>query len=313
MSNSSHEHSHNHDMGHSHGHGHSDLNGRNLLLVTILNLAITIAEIVGGLLSNSLALLSDAIHNLGDTFAVLLAWTANKISERSANERKTFGYKRVEILAALFNAVTLFVIIIFLFREAIIRVQHPEPIKGLLMFVVATIGLVANLIAVILLKHDSKKNINIKAAYLHLLGDTVSSLAVIASSVLIYFFKVYWLDPVMTILIGFYILIETFSVLRESFDILMQATPKNTNLQKIKHSIEAIKGIDNIHHVHVWNLTDRQVHFECHADVTENIKISETDSLLNQIEEILKNNFNVTHVTIQFEYNCCVEKELVKH
>ena len=131
----SHEHNHGHSHGHGHGHGNTNLSEKNLLLVTILNLVITIAEIVGGILSNSLALLSDAIHNLGDTFAILLAYIANKISKRKATQQKTFGYKRVEILAALFNAVTLIVIMIFIFREAIIRFQHPEAIKGLLMFV----------------------------------------------------------------------------------------------------------------------------------------------------------------------------------
>jgi cobalt-zinc-cadmium efflux system protein len=305
------EKSHVHSHGHSHGHGHTDLSRKNLLLVTVLNLVITIAEIVGGILSNSLALLSDAIHNLGDTFAILLAYIANKISGRKANEQKTFGYKRVEILAALFNAITLIVIIIFIFREAIIRFQHPEPIKGLLMFVVALIGLLANLVAVLLLKVDSKKNINIKAAYLHLLGDTVSSFAVILGSVLIYFFEVYWLDPVLTILIGVYILKETFSVLKQAVDILMQTTPKSLDLSKLQKTIEDIAGIDNIHHVHIWNLNDKQIHFECHADVSNDIHISETDTLLREIESRLKSQFKITHVTIQFEYNCCKEKELI--
>jgi cobalt-zinc-cadmium efflux system protein len=304
---------HSHGHGHGHGHGHTDLNGKNLLFATALNLVITVAEIIGGILSNSLALLSDAIHNLGDTFAVLLAWIANRISKRSANHRKTYGYKRIEILAALFNAVTLVVIIVFLFREAIVRIQNPEPIKGLLMFVVASIGLIANLVAVLMLRKDAHKNINIKAAYLHLLGDTVSSIAVIAGSVLIYFYEVYWLDPVLTILIGLYILKETWSILRQSVDILMQATPPNMNIEKIKETIENIEGIDNIHHVHIWNLNDSQVHFEGHVDVSNDIRISETDVLQHRIEEILRNNFKINHVTIQFEYNCCAGKELIKH
>ncbi|HBH48488.1 MAG TPA: cation transporter [Bacteroidales bacterium] len=298
---------------HGHGHGHTDLNGRNLLFATVLNLIITIVEIIGGILSNSLALLSDAIHNLGDTIAVLLAWAANKISKRAANSRKTFGYKRAEILAALFNAATLIVIIFFLFREAIVRFQNPEPIKGLLMFGLASIGLLANLLAVLLLRKDSNKNINIKAAYLHLLGDTVSSVAVIIGSVLIYFYKVYWLDPVLTILIGIYILKETYSILRQSVDILMQATPKNVDLETIQQSLENIQGIDNIHHLHIWNLNDSQVHFECHADVADDIRISETEILQQQIESILHEKFEINHVTIQFEYNCCSGKELIKH
>ena len=307
------KHAHGHSHGHGHGYGHIDLNSKNLLIATVLNLIITVAEVIGGLLSNSLALLSDAIHNLGDTFAIILAWIANKISKRSANNQKTFGYKRVEILAALFNASVLIVIIVFLFREAIVRFQNPEPIKGLLMFSVATIGLIANLIAVLLLRKDAHKNINIKAAYLHLLGDTVSSVAVIVGSVLIYFYKIYWIDPVLTILIGVYILKETFSILKQSLDILMQATPKNIKLDEIQVALHQVKEIDNIHHVHIWNLNDSQVHFECHVDVSEDMRISQTEELQKKIENILAHRFEINHVTIQFEYNCCSGKELIKH
>lgn len=300
-----------HSKGHSHGHGYSELNSKKLLFATLLNLVITIAEIIGGLLSNSLALLSDAIHNLGDTVAVALAWVADRVSKRSANERKTFGYKRVEILAAFINAVTLIVIIAFIFREAILRFQNPEPIKGLLMFSVATIGLLANLVAVILLKNDSEKNINIRAAYLHLLGDTFSSVAVIISSILIYFYKIYWLDPVITMLIGIYILKETFSVLRESVDILMQATPKNVDIQNIKSELEKIESVDNIHHVHIWNLNDSQIHFECHVDLEKDYKLSETNIVLKEMKLLLEKKFAINHHTIQFEYNCCKEKGLI--
>lgn len=304
---------HYHSHGHSHSHGHTeDLNNKNLLFATVLNLVITVAEIAGGLISNSLALLSDAIHNLGDTFAVLLAYIANRIGSRKANERKTFGYKRIEILTALLNAVILIVITVFLFIEAWERFQDPKPIKSLIMFGVATIGLLANLYAVILLKRDSKRNINIKAAYLHLLGDTISSVAVIIGSVLIYFFNIYWIDPLVTVLIGLYILKEAFSVVHESVNILMQAVPRSLNLNKIKISLESISAINNIHHVHVWMLADNKIHFECHADLNNDLKISETNKLYNQISKILENKFGISHVTIQFGFDCCAEKKLIK-
>lgn len=297
--------------GHGHGHGHSELSGKNLLFVTVLNVVITVAEIIGGVLSGSLALLSDAIHNLGDTIAVFLAYAANKISQKDANEKQTFGYKRAEILAALLNAVVLIVIIIFLFKEAWERLHQPEKIDGLIMFVVATIGLFANLFAVWLLKKDSTKNINIKAAYLHLLGDVISSVAVILGSVFIYFFEIYWLDPVITVVISLYILKETFSILKEALDILMQATPKSLDLADIKIELEKIKDIDNIHHVHAWNLTDSQIHFECHADLTKDIQLSEAALIRKQMEELLKNKFGVNHVTIQLEHGCCEGKQLI--
>ncbi len=295
---------------HSHGH-HKDLKGNNLLFATALNLVITIAEIIGGLISNSLALLSDAIHNLGDTFAVLLAYTANRISKKDATEKKTFGFKRIEILAALLNAVILIVIIIFLFIEAYHRFQSPEPIKGLIMFIVATVGLIANLIAVILLKDDSKSNINIRAAYLHLLGDTISSVAVIIGSVLIYFFKIYWLDPLITVLIGLYIIKEAFSILKESVDILMQSTPSSIDLHEVVSEIEKHKDVNNVHHVHSWKLDDTQIHFEGHIDLDNDLLISDSDLIRSEIEIMLQNKFGISHVTIQFEYNCCDEKRVI--
>lgn len=308
-----HQHSHGHGHGHSHGHGFvaNDSDGKNLLWATLLNVLITIAEIAGGILSNSLALLSDAFHNLGDTIAVALAYFANRFGKRSANERKTFGYKRIEILVALFNALILIIITLFLFREAWHRFKNPEEIKGLLMFVVACIGLVANLVAVLLLKRDSAANINIRAAYLHLLGDTFSSVAVIIGAILIYFFNWFWIDPLITVLIGIYIIKEAINILREAVDILMQATPRNLELEEIKHELEEIAGIDNIHHVHIWNLTDSQIHFECHVDVASDMPISETTFLRSKMETLLKNKFGVSHVTIQVEYNCCEGKQLI--
>ena len=295
----------------SHHHGYN-LKGKNLLLAFLLNLIITFVEVIGGLVSNSLALLSDAIHNLGDTFAIMLAYVAHAISRKDANEKRTFGYKRIEILAALLNAVILIVITIFLFIEAYKRFQSPEPIRGQIMFWVALVGLAANLFAVILLKGDSHHNLNVKAAYLHLLGDTISSVAVIAGSVLIYYFNIYWIDPVVTVLIGIYIL-KAFMVVKETLDILMQSTPSSIDLQEVVAEIEKHKEISNIHHVHTWKLNDRQIHFECHADLKTDLTLSKTDKIRAEIEQILQMKFDISHVTIQFEYNCCDEKSVIHH
>ena len=306
------EHTHHYSRHSSeHGHHHHDLSEKNLLWATVMNFIITIAEVIGGIASNSLALLSDAIHNLGDTVAILIAYIANRVSKISANEHKTFGYKRVEILAALFNAVALIVITVFLFREAWLRFNNPEPVKGIIMFVVAVIGLLANVVSVFLLRKDSDKNINIRAAYLHLLGDAISSVAVIIGSLLMIFFGVFWVDPLITVAVGLYILKEAYSVMRETVDILMQATPKSMNLPQIKEALELVEGIDNIHHVHIWKLSDDQVHFECHADVSTDLRITETEPILYKIGNLLENKFGISHVTIQFEHYCCEEKNLI--
>jgi cobalt-zinc-cadmium efflux system protein len=298
-------------MEHDHHHHHKDISGKNLLITSLLNLAITIVEIAGGLISNSLALLSDALHNLGDTSAVFIAYMAHLISRKGRTSKKTFGYKRIEILAALFNAIVLIVITSYLFVEAFRRIRHPEPIKGNVMFVVAVVGLLANILSVLLLKRDSKHNINVRAAYLHLLGDTISSVAVIAGAVFIYFFGWYWIDPLITFIVGLYILKETWVVLKQAVEILMQGTPEDLDLTEVKKALEDLPEIDNIHHVHAWNLNDNEIHFECHVDLNDDIRVSQTEKIKDKIHEILLNKFNITHVTIQYEFNCCDNKEMI--
>jgi cobalt-zinc-cadmium efflux system protein len=302
----------------AHFHEHQQMPGslerskaNKLLAATALNLIITVVEIIGGLASNSLALLSDAFHNLGDTFAVFLAYIAHRISGRDATEKKTFGYKRIEILTAFLNALVLIIITIFLFIAAYHRLLSPSPVKGTIMFIVALIGLIANLFSVLILKDQSKQNLNVRAAYLHLLGDTISSIAVIIGSGIIYYFKIYWIDPLITILIGFYIIKEAYSVLKEAIDILMQGTPTSIDLSNVVGELEKQEEIDNIHHIHAWKLNDEQIHFECHVDLIRNLPVSETDLIRLEIEKMLKNKFGISHVTIQFEYNCCKEKSLI--
>ncbi len=300
-------------------HGHpdkesyskSDLSTGRLLTATLLNLSITIAEIAGGLISNSLALISDALHNLGDTFAVFIAYVAHLISKRDYTDKKTYGYKRIEIIAALFNAIILIVIIVFLFLEAIKRISDPEPVKGLVMLLVALIGLLANLYSVLLLRMESDKNINIKTAYLHLLGDTFSSVAVIIGAGAIYFFQVYWIDPVITILVGLYLLRGTYLILKRVVDILMQGAPGDLDLNEVKITVEQLPDVDNIHHIHAWSLNDREIHFECHIDLSRDARISETSELIKKISDILVNKFHINHVTIQCEFNSCDNKNMI--
>jgi len=297
-------------MGHHH-HQHEYSSNRSLLIATGLNVLITIVQVIGGLLANSLALLSDALHNLGDTLAILLAYVAGRISKRQSNKHKTFGYKRIEILAAFFNALVLIGISIFLVYEAIIRFSEPEPIKGLLMLIIASAGLLFNLLAVLILKKHSGSSLNIRSAYLHLLGDTLSSFAVIIGGILIYFFEIYWVDPAITILISIYIVKETWHVFLDSSNILMQAIPEGMNIDEIINELSQIKGIRNIHHVHLWSLSDKEFHFECHADMEEDLKLSDTAAIKLQMEEVLRNNFKIGHLTVQFEYDTCDDKKVI--
>jgi len=298
---------------HHSDHPHKDVSSNKLLIATILNVLIAVAEVIGGLISNSLSLISDALHNISDATAVFIAWIAHRISKKPSNQKRTFGYKRIEILAALFNAAVLAGISIYLFYEAVLRLVDPQPVKGLIMLIVATIGLFANLAAVILLHRDAKKNINFKAAYLHLMGDTLSSVAVILGGILIYFFKIYWVDPVITILIGLYILKETFGILKQANDILMQGTPQGVDLELIRTDLETFPEIANIHHVHIWNLDDQSIHFECHVDLKEDARLSDTEKLFREMESLLSTKHHIAHLTIQFEHQWCDDKDMIHH
>ncbi|MCX7986912.1 MAG: cation diffusion facilitator family transporter [Bacteroidales bacterium] len=300
-------------MSHHHGH-HIHTNGKigkNLLLATLLNFIITLFEIAGGILSNSFALISDAIHNLGDTVSMALAYFSHRLSTRVATTKQTYGFKRVEIIAAFLNGISMLVIVLYIFKEAWERIQNPEPIHGLTMIIVATIGLIANLLAVSFLQHHRKENLNVRAAYLHLIGDTLSSVLVVIGGIFIYRYRIFWLDPVLTFIIGIYILKETFSIIRQAYLILLQATPPEIDLNKIKKTLENLPDIENIHHVHAWKLNDNNIHFECHIDLKHDCRISETENILNQVKLVLKQDFNIEHTTIQFEFNCCENKAMI--
>lgn len=300
-------------MGHKHKHI-SDIEkseSRNLFITIFLNFVITIVEIIGGILSNSLSLLSDALHNFSDGLAILIAYIAVKVSRKESNVKKTFGYKRIQILAALFNSVVLIVVCVFLLFEAYERFMEPQEIKSIPMFVVALVGLIANIIGVLLLKKHSRHNINIKSAYLHLIGDSLSSVAVIVGGILIYFFQVYWVDPLITVLISIYLIKATISVLFETYHILMQGTPKNIRIKELQREVENIPGVKGIHHIHVWNLSDTDIHFEAHVDLEKDIPVSESESILRRTETILLQKFGINHVTLQMEYNFCDDKNVI--
>jgi cobalt-zinc-cadmium efflux system protein len=285
-----------------HKHHHRPVNDKNLLTATLLNLVITIVEFAGGLISGSLALMSDALHNLSDTFATFLAYMAIIIGRREANQKRTFGYKRVEILAALINAVTLIVISFFLLKEAWIRWNEPTPVNSMVMLIVGMVGLLANIFAMIILKKDAHKSLNVKAAYIHLIGDSLSSVLVIAGGVLIRLFDITWIDPVITVLISLFIVRSGFLILKESVNILMQSAPDHLEINEIKKRVEQWPAVLNIHHIHAWMLTDTELHLEAHVELNSDLKLSQIRTIQSEIELLLRNEFNASHVTLQFEF-----------
>ena len=304
---------HSHTHHHHHHHATSDMKGRKLLWATALNFSITLVQIVGGIVSNSLSLLSDAVHNLGDSSAIFIAFLAGRHAEKRPDRRKTFGYKRSEILAALFNAVALIVICIFLFVEAYERFLHPEPIRGAVMLIVAIFGLLANLIAVVLLHRDKSSNLNIRAAYMHLLGDTLSSVAVILGGIAIWIWQLYWLDPLITVAVGVYIIWHTWGIVRQTVDILMQAAPEGVDLHAVQHRTQDMAEVKDMHHLHIWKMDDEHIHLEAHINLCEDLPLPDAQAVGRRIEEMLHQEFGVSHVTLQLEYEgCCPQPVLIQ-
>jgi len=292
---------------------HKENNKENRLIISAgLNFATTVAQIVGGILSGSLSLISDALHNLSDTAALVISLFAVRLSKRKNTEAQTFGYKRAEILAALFNACVLVVVSIFLFKEALARFTHPHAINSLLMLSVASIGLVANIVSVFLLKTHAHEDLNIRAAYVHLFSDFLSSIAVIVGAIAIFVSKAYWIDPILTILIGIYVLKEGYKIIEESTHILMQNVPKGISLREIQAQLQRIDGIKDIHHAHLWAVTERDIHLEAHLNVSRDMPVSETCMIKSRIEKVLKERFGITHVTLQFELDSCKGVSLIK-
>ncbi len=305
-------------MAHKHTHHNSrahvlDSTMGRLIITMLLNFVITIVQIIGGLLSGSLALISDALHNFSDGVSIIISYIALKLKGKSNSQRHTFGLKRAEILAAVINASVLIVIYIFLFYEAFNRLFEPHEVEAGTMTVVALIGLIANIIGTLLLKRDAKSSMNIRSSYIHLLSDSVSSVAVIFGGLAIAFWKINWIDPALTFLIGLYIIKESYDILGEAIHVLMEGAPADLSLNEIKISVEKFPEVDDIHHIHIWTVGDNDIHLEAHVNVND-MKISESDKLRTKVEQLLESKFGIHHITLQFECNQCLEEGLLgKH
>lgn len=290
---------------HSHSHNHVDSNitGIKLLFIIILNFTTTAVQIIGGLAAGSLSLISDALHNFSDGVSIIISYLALNISRKNKDANKTFGYKRATILAALLNSSVLIVIAVFLFKEAYERFLNPQAIDGSLVIWVALAGLLANIIGVILLHKNAKGDMNLRASYLHLLSDSLSSVGVVIGGMLIYFFEIYWVDPLLTVLIALYVMTQSYKIVKKAVHILMQGVPENIDTEEIVKKLERIVGINNVHHVHVWSLDEKNLNFEAHITINDML-LSETSTIYNEIERVLEH-YEINHVTIQFECECC--------
>ncbi|MGB6151275.1 MAG: cation diffusion facilitator family transporter [Pricia sp.] len=301
--------SHSHD--HAHHHSHPDLKGRNLIISIFLNILITVAQVIGGLISGSLSLLSDALHNFSDVMSLIVSYIANLLSKKEASDKKTFGYKRAEIIAAFVNAATLMVVAVILIKEAIERFLDPQEIASDLVIWLSLLGIMANGFSVLLLKKDAGSNMNMKSAYLHLLTDMMASVAVLVGGLLMKFYQLYWIDAALTLAIALYLIYMGYDLLKDSTRVLMLFTPNSIQVEKIVSAIQEITSVKNVHHVHIWQLNEDEVHFEAHVDFNEDIRLSEFDNILGEIEHVAYHKFGINHVNIQPEFNKPDSKQVI--
>lgn len=292
-------------------HHHHAVSGKKLFITVILNVIITLSQIIGGIISGSLALLSDAMHNFSDVLALLVAWGANNLASRPGDMDRTFGFKRAEIIAALFNASVLMGIAVFLIVEAVRKILHPEPVSSIWVIGLGILSILLNTASVLLVKDDAHDNINVKAAYLHLMTDVGTSIAVVLGGILIYYWHIFWIDPVISLLIAIYLIYASYDILRESMSILMQFTPKDIDLNEISNEVSKMSGVENIHHIHLWRLNDHDTFLEAHIDFSSNIHLKEVTHKLENIEHLLREHFNISHVTLQPEYKRGDDKSLI--
>lgn len=295
---------------HAHQH-HKDMKDRNLLISILLNILITVTQVVGGLLSGSLSLLSDALHNFSDVISLVVSYVASILSKQKASMHRTFGYKRAEILAAFINASTLVIVAVLLIIEAYKRFYDPQEIETGLVIWLALLAIAANGFSVLLLKKDSEKNINIKSAYIHLLTDMLASVAVLAGGLLMKYFEWFWVDSLLTLLIAIYLIWVGYDLLVESSRMLMLFTPSHINIKDVVRTVHEIPKVNRLHHIHIWGLNDDELHLEAHLDLKENMTIREFDEILGQLEHILHERFGINHVNIQPEFNKKDPKEII--
>lgn len=305
------KHSHSHADGHDHGHAHDHTAGANARQLTIA-LALTgtflIAEVIGGIAFRSLALLSDAAHMFTDAAALAIALVAIRIGQRPSDDRRTFGYRRFEILAAAFNALLLVGVAIYVLIEGIRRILNPEPVESIGMLVVAALGLIINLISMRVLASGKDKSLNIKGAYLEVWADMLGSLGVLIGALAIRLTGWTWIDPIVAIAIGLWVLPRTWILLRDTSNILLEGTPRGAVAADIRAAITETPGVTGVHDLHVWVSGADQPSFSAHIELAEG---AEHDQVRAAVATRLKRDFDLQHVTLQTEREPCQDRDLL--
>ncbi|MCU0641748.1 MAG: cation diffusion facilitator family transporter [Candidatus Margulisbacteria bacterium] len=281
-------------------------NQRSLALALLIVLLIFFVELAGGIVSNSLALLSDAGHMLTDTMALALALLAALFAARPANKERTFGFYRLEILSALFNGSLLTLVALYIFYEAVIRFLNPVAVRSDILLLVATVGLLANIGAAVILARSSRDNLNVRGAFLHVISDLASSVAVIIGGLLIRYLGWYYVDPLLGILIGGMILRGALSLVLESVNILLEGTPRGLDLDELAAVIKQVAGVETLHDLHVWTITSGMNALSAHLVIADT-QADRAPQILAEIRAKLNSEFHIQHSTFQTECESCPE------
>ncbi len=288
---------HNHDH-----HNLKDMGDFRLILAIIINMLLTLAQIIGGIVSGSLSLIADALHNFSDAISLIIALVARKIGRKPADYFKSFGYKRAEVIATLINLITLVIVGLYLIYEAIWRLYEPQIIEGWIVVVVASIALIIDIATAILTYSMSKNSMNIRAAFLHNVSDALASVGVIIAGSLILLYEWYWSDTVLTLIIAIYVLYQAATLLPKTIHILMEGTPKNINIDELIKKIQSIDGVTNTHHLHIWQLDEHKNALEAHIHIDN---FDNSQEIKKKIKYLLKEQFFITHSTLEFEIDYC--------
>ena len=283
---------------------------RRLNFSIAFNFLITLAEFIGGILTGSLSLLSDALHNLTDTFSIFISLIAYKVSLRAPDTVYTYGYRRANILAGLLNLGLLFGISLFLLKEGIERIFHPHAVNTELMLIIAFIGLIANISSALLLFKDAQGSLNIKTAFFHILADVLSSIGVILAGVTIYFTRFYAIDTIFSFIIAAYLIYASIGVVRQIWPVLMQSVPSEYDLGKIAQTLANVDGVENVHHLHLWALDEYQRCLECHVKIKEE-DLPRLEYIKRILKKLLATQFGIYHSTIEFETTLCSDQSVV--
>ena len=294
----------------AHEHHHHEVSGRNLWWTILLNLSITLAEGIGGLISGSMAQISDATHNFSDVLSLIISYVANRLTRRKATSAQTYGFKRSEILAAFINSTTLVVLAVFILVEGIQRFFTPETINAQWVIWLAAGSIVVNGLSVLFIRKDAKGNMNIRSSLLHLFSDLMTSVAVLLGGLAMKYFHWYWVDALFSVLIALYLLYSSLGILKSSLKIIMQFTPDNVDVDEMTNAISKIPGIKNIHHVHLWQIDEHELMLEAHVDMERDVVISEFEKILEKIRKVLEG-YNIHHVNIQPEYSVTDNKQII--